>query len=97
MLQAEVVFYIIKLVLGGITAFLAILVWNRTRDVVWMALASGAIISYSGLVYELLVKLGIAGSTGPELFGISLVSLLFVLIPSIFFALAFILLILRTR
>lgn len=97
MLQAEVVFYIIKLVLGGITAFLAILVWNRTRDVVWMALASGAIISYAGLVYELLVKLGIAGNTGPELFGISLVSLLFVLIPSIFFALAFILLILRTR
>ncbi|MGI5059244.1 hypothetical protein [Treponema pectinovorum] len=97
MLQSEIVFYVIKLVLGGVIAFLAISVWNRTRDVVWMALASGFIISYAALVYELLVKLGIAGNSEPNFFGISIVSLLFFIVPSVFFIVAFVLLILKSK
>ena len=93
MVQSEVIFYIIKLVLGGIAAFLAILLWSRTRDSAWMALVAG----YGGIVYEMLVKIGIVGSMGVSVAGIPLAALLFAVIPSLFYILGFTLMVIRTR
>ena len=59
MLESEVIFYIVKLIFGGITAFLAILLLSRTRDSAWIFMICGAIFSYAGLVFELLLKIGI--------------------------------------
>lgn len=97
MMEAEIIFYIIKLVLSGIAAFLAILLWSRTRDSAWMSLVAGAVTGYAGIVYEMLVKIGITGSGGAEVAGIPLASLLFAVVPSVFFIIAFILMIIRTR
>jgi len=91
------VLYIIKLVLGGIAAFLAILLWSKTRDAAWMSLVAGVVTSYAGIVYSMLVDLGIVVRTGMLVFGIPIATLLFTVIPTLFYILAFILMLLRNR
>lgn len=95
MIDSEILLYIIKLVFGGIAAFLAIMLWSRTRDAAWMCLVAGAVTGYGGLVYELLEKLGIVLASSYQLYGIPVSSLLFSVIPSIFIILGFILMLSR--
>ena len=97
MTEASLILYIIKLVLGGIAAFLAIMLWSKTRDAAWMSLVAGIVTSYASIVYEMLVDLGIVLGTGPLVFGLPLATLLFTVIPTLFYILAFILILLRTR
>jgi len=95
--ESMLVLYIIKLVLGGIAAFLAILLWSKTRDAAWMSLVAGVVTSYAGIVYSMLVDLGIVVRTGMLVFGIPIAKLLFTVIPTLFYILAFILMLLRNR
>ena len=44
--QTQLILYIIKLVLGGLTAFFALLVWSKTREGAWISLVSG-VVTYS--------------------------------------------------
>ena len=95
MIDSHILLYIIKLVLGGVTAFLAIMLWSRTRDAAWRCLVAGAVTGYASLVYELLEKLGIVLASTSEFCGIPLSSLLFAVIPSVFIILGFLLMLLR--
>ncbi len=97
MVQSELLLFIVKLVLGGITAFLAIMLWSKTRDAAWMSLVAGAVTSYAGIVYDMMVRLGIIIPGGVSVAGIPLATLLFTVIPSCFFILAFILMLVRSR
>lgn len=97
MIQSTLILYIIKLALGGIAAFLAILLWSKTRDAAWMSLVAGVVTSYAGIVYNMLVDLGIVLSGGPLVFGIPLATLLFTCIPTLFYILAFILMLIRNK
>lgn len=96
MLQSDIVFCIIKLVLSGTTAFLAILLFNRTQDGAWLSLVAGVITGYAGIVYDMLLKLGLVSGLDGTIFGIPLLKLFFTVVPSIFFILAFIMMIHRT-
>ncbi len=96
-MDANILLFIIKLVLGGIVAFLAILLMSKTRDGAWMAMVGGFIIQYAVLVFDLLVKLGVLTSFGPEVFGIPLSSLLCALLPSLCFILALILMLCKRQ
>ena len=95
--QSEIILYSIKLILSGIAAFLAIALWSKTRDAAWMSLVAGAITGYAGMVFELLVKMGIIIAGGIQIADIPLSTLLFAIIPTLFFILAFILMLRRTR
>ena len=95
MISSEILFYIIKLALGGIAAFLAIMLWSRTRDAAWMCIVAGAVTGYAGMVYELLEKLGIILAGTVQLHGIPVSSLLFALVPGLFIILGFILMLVR--
>lgn len=97
MIDSAIVLSIIKLILSGITAFLAIALWSKTRDAAWMCLVTGVITGYAGLVYDLLVQFGFVVHTGFSFFGIPLFTLLFTVIPSLFFILAFSLMLYRNR
>ena len=97
MVQSELLLFIVKLVLGGITAFLAIMLWSKTRDAAWMSLVAGAVTSYAGIVYDMMIRLGIIVPGGISVAGIPLATLLFTVIPSCFFILAFILMLVRSR
>ncbi len=97
MTQANLILYIIKLVLGGISAFFAIVLWSRTRDAAWMSMVAGTVINYTGTVYDMLIDFGVVFTTDIELFSIPLTTLLFTVVPPLFFIIAFILMIHRTR
>jgi hypothetical protein len=97
MIQSEIILYIIKLVLGGIAAFLAVMLWSKTRDAAWISLVAGAVTSYAGIVFEMLVKIGIIVPVGIAIAGIPLATMMFTVIPELFFILAFILMIARNK
>lgn len=86
----EIVLFIIKLILGGIAAFLAIFVMSRTRDASWMFLVAGFLFSYAALVIELMEELGIFDINAVTIFGFPLIPLLCAVIPSVLFITAFI-------
>jgi hypothetical protein len=89
MQQSEIVLHIIKLVIGGGAAFVAIMLWPRTKDGAWMMLIAGTIINYAGIVYNILVSFGIIAST-LLVAGTPLLQMLFAAVPGIFFIVAFI-------
>lgn len=95
--QPEVILYIVKVALGGIAAFLAILLWSHTRDSAWMSLVAGMVTSYASVVLEMMAKFGMLSLHGPGLFGLPVVQLVFAAVPWLFFILAFILMLLRNR
>lgn len=98
MTETEVIFFIIKLFLGGVIAFLAIMLWSRTRDFSWMFLILSAVIGYSSVVFDLLLRLGFVTSRLVNVLGteIPLVQLVLAIVPSIFVIIAFILMLIKT-
>ncbi len=95
--HSEIVLYIIKLVLSGVMAFFAIMLWSRTKDTAWMCIVAGVVTGYVELVYELLCALGVVFEKGPYIAGISLMTLIFTVVPFIFFIAALILINIRNR
>jgi hypothetical protein len=95
--QQEIGLFAIKLVLGGFTAFLAILLWSKVYDAPWMALVGGAITGYAGIVYDMLRAIGVVDYRPKVGAGISLGTLAFTVVPLLFVITAFILMIARNR
>ena len=89
-MNPQILLFIIKLVLGGIAAFLAIFVMSKTRDASWMFLVAGFLFSYAALVVDLMAELGIFAVDFILVAGMPLVSLLSAVIPSAMFITAFI-------
>lgn len=98
MTETEIIFFTIKLILGGIIAFLAIMLWSRNRDFSWMFLVFAAVTGYSALVFDLLLRLGFVTSRIVILLGneIPLVQLVLAIVPSLFVIIAFILMLIKT-
>lgn len=86
----EIVLFIIKLILGGIAAFLAIFVMSKTRDAAWSFLVAGFLFSYAALVVELMSELGIFDLNAVKVAGLPLIPLICALVPSSMFITAFI-------
>lgn len=89
-MNPQILLFIIKLVLGGIAAFLAIFVMSKTRDASWMFLVAGFLFDYAALVVDLMTELGIFAVDFVLIAGMPLVSLLSAIIPSVMFITAFI-------
>ena len=89
-MNPQILLFIIKLVLGGIAAFLAIFVMSKTRDASWMFLVAGFLFAYAALVVDLMTELGIFAVDFVLIAGMPLVSLLSAIIPSVMFITAFI-------
>lgn len=98
MTEIEIIFFTIKLVLGGIIAFLAIMLWSRTRDFSWMFLVMAAVTGYSAIVFDLLFKLGLTKTKTIILLGneIPLAQLVLSVVPGIFVIISFILMLIKT-
>ena len=89
-MDPQLLLFIIKLVLGGIAAFLAIFVMSKTRDASWMFLVAGFLFSYAALVVDLMIELGIFEKDVICLAGFPLIPLLAASIPSTMFIISFI-------
>jgi hypothetical protein len=86
---------ITRLAAGAFTAFLAIIVWSRTRDIAWMFFVIGAIAMYGDIVYAALELFGIVSYSIVVVNGIEVVRLALSALPHVFFATAFIVFIAR--
>ena len=76
MAHADFVLYIIKLVLGAISAFCAILLWSKTHDGAVMCLVAGVVILFAGVVYQMLLDMGFVPLIPHEFFGVPIVELM---------------------
>ena len=94
--HSQIVLSLIHLVSGGAVSFLAILLWSKTRDTAWSALAGGAVISYCGVIFNMLSELGIMTLKDIYIKDVSLTALAFTVLPDLFFIFAFIVMIIRS-
>jgi hypothetical protein len=93
----EIVYLVSRLATAAIAAFLAIVLWSRTRDVAWMLIVIGAIASYADIIFGLLAELGIVDESRFGLFGIPLGRILLANLPFLFLAAALLVMIRRKR
>lgn len=89
-MDPKILLFIIKLITGGIVAFLAILLMSKKRTAAWAFMVSGFLLTYAALVYELLIELGVLTATKYCLWNIPLSTLLCALIPALCYITAFI-------
>ena len=85
----QIVFVYSRLVLGAAVAFLAILLWARTRDTAWMLIVAATITAYAEIVCSVM-----------ELSGFGSVPLVAILLPAlrmIFFTVAFLIMVVRRK
>ena len=82
--------YMIQLVLGGLSAFFAILLCSKTRDLSFISLVIAILSLYAGIVYKTLVKMGVIVNQGFLICGIPFLTLFFTVVPYIFFLVALI-------
>ncbi len=97
MSQSEVFVFILKLVLGGISAFLGIILWSKTKDSAWMNIIAGIVFYYISLVYELITSLGFVIPGNVLLFGVPIYTLIATVLPYVFFIAAFCIILMKKR
>ena len=90
-MDPRIILFIVKLIAGGVVAFLAILLMSKKRTVAWTFMVSGFLLTYAALVYELLIELGVLTATKYGLWGIPVSTLVCAILPSLCFITAFIL------
>ncbi len=89
-MDSRILLFIIKLVAGGIVAFLAILLMSKKRSIAWSFMVSGFLLNYAALVYELLIELGVLTATKYGLWGIPVSTLICAVLPAVCYITAFI-------
>ncbi len=94
-MDPRILLFIIKLVAGGIVAFLAILLMSKKRSLSWVFMVAGFIFNYAALVYELLIELGVLTATKYGLWGIPVSTLVCTILPALCYILSFIIMLSR--
>ncbi len=88
---------LLRLLIGGVAAFFAIFSWSRSKNIAWRCLASGTVINYAGIVYDMFLTMGVFYDYDTTFLGFPLISIFFSIIPLVFFAIGFFLLALSNR
>jgi hypothetical protein len=91
---------LIRLAIGAVGTFFAILLWSKSRDSAWVLVVIGTLISYTEIIFSTLVNLRLVQPDAFFLFGLEgfpLVHTVLVNLPMIFFTIAFIIVISRRR
>lgn len=93
---SELVAQIVRLGVGALATFLAIVLWSNTRDTAWLFVIIGTILHYGEIMYSTFYLFGIL--TGETMvFGVPIVHILLTNLPALFYAIAFIIMIARSR
>jgi hypothetical protein len=91
---------LIRLAIGAVGTFFAILLWSKSRDSAWVLVVIGTLVSYTEIIFTTLVNLKLVQPDVFFLFGLEgfpLVQTVLVNLPMIFFTIAFIIVISRRR
>ena len=93
----ETVYLVSRLGTAALAAFLAIVLWSRTRDLAWMLVVIGVISSYADILFSLLARLGLVDEVRFQLFGLPLGRILLANLPYLFLCAALAVMIRRKR
>ena len=93
--SGQILFVYSRLILGAVAAFLAIMLWAKTRDIAWMILVIGTIIAYIEIVHSVLETLGIAASYSLMIGSVPLAAILLAVLRMLFFIAAFLVMVIR--
>lgn len=91
----SMIFILSRLSFGAIATFLSIMVWSKTRDAAWMLIVIGTIIAYGEVVFTALESFGLASIDVFNVWGVSLIRLLFTNLPTLLYSAAFLVVIIR--
>lgn len=87
----------LRLGLGAVTTFLAIMLWSHTRESAWMLVILGIIFIYGSILYETLSAFGILPGSVSLFGGPVTVELLLENIPLLLFSGGFVVMIVNSR
>ncbi len=91
---------LIRLCVGAIGTFCAILLWSRTRDVAWVLVATAVLLSYAAIIFDALAGLGLFAWEEQMLFGVPagpLTRLVLDNLPILLCSIAFVVVLARQR
>lgn len=92
----SLVFIISRLAVGAGAAFLAIILWSRTRDSAWMFIVVGTIFRYGQIMYDTFGLFGIVEEDIVLIEGYLEIDTILENLPYLFFIIAFIIMLRRT-
>jgi hypothetical protein len=95
--MAEFVVLLSRLAAGAIATFFAILLWSQTRDISWVLVIIGTLVSYAEIVFTTLESFGVVNADFFDVSGFPVLRIVLVNLPLIFLSLAFISMIMRKR
>ena len=87
--SGQIVYILCRLSLGAIAAFLAIILWSKTRDLTWMLMVIGVIASYVEVVYSIVESFGAIGRNVLSIGAMPVASIVLHCLPMVFFIAAF--------
>jgi hypothetical protein len=90
--SGQIIYIICRLILGAAAAFLAIMLWSKTKDPAWMFMVVGAIATYGETVYSIL---GIFWGNNLGNSSMSLTSIVLPCLPLMFFITGFAVMVVR--
>ena len=93
----QLIFVYSRLILGALAAFLAIMLWAKTRDIAWMFVVVGTIVMYVEIVHSILGHLGIAAGNVLAVGSVPLAEILLAILRLAFFAAAFLVMVTRRK
>ncbi|UCF98098.1 MAG: hypothetical protein JSV89_00845 [Spirochaetaceae bacterium] len=93
----EFVVLLSRLATGAIATFFAILLWSQTRDVSWVLVIIGTLVSYAEIVFTTLESFGVVEVDFFVISGFPVLEMVLVNLPLVFLTLAFISMIVRKR
>jgi peroxiredoxin family protein len=86
---------LVRLFIGAIATFLAIILWSQTRDAAWMFVITATIVSYGEVVFRTLDGFGVVRLDQVMVFDIPLVSIVLAGLPMALLAVAFAIMVAR--
>ena len=95
--REQFIFCLLRIIIGALASFFAIIVWNKSCEPCWKCISAATVISYIDIVYEMLLELGIVFEYDVMLLGIPVLSFFLKLVPLVFFLLGFILIAAKLR
>ena len=94
---ADFVMILSKLFIGAVGTFFAILLWSQTREIAWVLVIIGTLVSYAEIVFTTLERFGIISADTFYISGIPVFELVLTNLPMLFFILAFVAVLSRKR
>jgi hypothetical protein len=93
--SGELVYTCVKLFIGTLCSFLAIVLWARSMDGAWFFIVFGVLAAYANILFSVLARFGLTEWADYSIGGVQVAALALECLPLLFFCIAFLVIIFR--